>query len=412
MFHLVSRKLYLRIWLAIGGSVLILSLILAWAWHQYEQERELERQEQPPRAVSIHDSSTGQTLTGQGRIQWSPETGTDFSVQLADDHTLELHLAPHEHVRRSGLSALMWRLRPPFGFLWIIGLAGLAVMLGVFPIARRLTSRLEHLQHGVQRWGEGHLEQRVSVTGSDEISDLAHHFNLAANRIEELIDEQARLVQSQKSLLANASHELRSPLTRIRMALELSGSDDDLAAMRAEISRNISELDELVEEILLASRLDAPRASLGPVEPVDLIGLLVEETARIDADLSLPPGLQELTVPGIAKLLRRAIRNLLENAVRYGGDPAQGQRIRAELSVNPHEAIIAISDQGPGVPLEQRERIFEPFYRLPGASEHEGGVGLGLALVRSIARHHDGAVRCTEADGGGAQFILALPRSS
>ena len=409
MSNPVSRKLYLRIWLAIVGSVLILSLILAAAWHQYEQERELERQAQPPRAVTVHDSSTGQKLRGKGRIQWSREQGTDFSVELDSGRTLELHLAPFARSSRSSLSVLMWRLRSPLGFLWIIGLAGLAVMLGVFPIARRLTGRLVTLQHGVQRWGEGHLDQRVAVSGADEISDLAHHFNQAADRIEELMDEQARIVQSQKSLLANASHELRSPLARIRMALELSHGAIDDADTRAEISRNVTELDELVEEILLASRLDAPRASLGPTEAVDLVGLLVEECARVDASLSLPAGVQEMVVPGIAKLLRRAIRNLLENAVRYGGDPQHGPQVRAALQSHGGMAQILVDDQGPGVPADQRERIFEPFYRLPGASEHEGGVGLGLSLVRSIARHHDGSVRCAEAPVRGARFILSLP---
>ncbi|MFD2377862.1 HAMP domain-containing protein [Ottowia pentelensis] len=102
-----------------------------------------------------------------------------------------------------------------------MGLAGLAVMVGVFPIARRLTQRLESLQRGVQRWGEGHLDERVPVAGSDEVADLSRHFNAAAARIEELMQGQAALLQSQKSLLANASHELRSPLARIRMALEL-----------------------------------------------------------------------------------------------------------------------------------------------------------------------------------------------
>lgn len=407
----VSRKLYLRIWLAIVGSILILSLILAWAWHRYEQERELERQEQLPRTVTLYDGSTGQTLVGQGSVRWSRETGTDFSITLPDARTLDLHMAPQPR-RHSGLSALMWRLRPPFGFLWIIGLAGLAVMLGVFPLARRLTGRLEKLQHGVQRWGEGHLDQRVAVTGADEISDLAHHFNQAADRIAELMREQAQLVQSQKSLLANASHELRSPLARIRMALELSGDTQDAHGMRDEISRNVIELDELVEEILLASRLDEPRASLGPTEAVDLVGLLVEECARVDAELSLPPNMQELRVQGVAKLLRRAARNLLENAVRYGGGPQHSQPIRARLTVDDRMAQISVIDRGPGVPPDQRERIFEPFYRLPGASEHDGGVGLGLALVRSIARHHGGSVYCTQAPEGGARFVLNLPLSA
>ena len=105
-----------------------------------------------------------------------------------------------------------------------------------------------------------------------------------------------------------------------------------------------------------------------------------------------------------ARLLRRAVRNLLENARRHGAGAVEvALASRGEL-------LLAVDDRGPGVPAPQRERIFEPFYRLPGASEREGGVGLGLALVQSIARRHGGAVRCEARDGGGVRFVIALPR--
>lgn len=399
------RKLYLRIWLAIVGSIVLLSLILAWAWQQYAQEREVERQGQPPRPVVIYDSRSAAPLHGQGSVRWARGQGTDFEVQLNGGERLTLHLAPRA-TPPSGLAALMWRLRPPYGFLWVIALAGLAVMLALFPIARRLTARLERLQQGVERWGQGALDQRIRVVGNDEISDLARHFNQAADQIEALVAEQARLVQSQKSLLANASHELRSPLARIRMALELAGDGNAPPGPRREILRNVAELDALVEEILLASRLDAPHAQFAPPEAVDLVGLLAEECARINANLTLPPGLHEALVMGDARLLRRAIRNLLENAVRHGGR----QSVHAHLHQSANGVEIHVDDDGPGVPLAQRERIFEPFYRLPGAAEHEGSVGLGLALVRSITRHHGGSVRCVDAPKGrGARFVLCLP---
>ena len=111
---------------------------------------------------------------------------------------------------------------------------------------------------------------------------------------------------------------------------------------------------------------------------------------------------------GSPRLLRRLIRNLLENARRYStGD------ISLELSkkgtADQALAVITVHDRGPGVPPAQRERIFEPFYRLPGASEREGGVGLGLALVKSIAQRHGGSVRCEARPGGGASFVVELP---
>ncbi|MBS0318743.1 MAG: HAMP domain-containing histidine kinase, partial [Proteobacteria bacterium] len=204
------------------------------------------------------------------------------------------------------------------------------------------------------------------------------------------------------TLLANASHELRSPLTRIRMALELMGSTPS-AMFRDEISRNIGELDQLIDEILLASRLDARAADVGSVEAVDLTALAAEECAQLGLELDADGG--PATVQGVAKLLRRAVRNLLENARRYGSGGAITTSVRREGS----RAVLRVSDRGPGVPAAQRERIFEPFYRLPGASEREGGVGLGLALVKAIAERHHGTVRCEEHPGGGATFVLDLP---
>jgi two-component system, OmpR family, sensor kinase len=238
----------------------------------------------------------------------------------------------------------------------------------------------------------------VATQGQDEVADLARQFNAAASRIEDL-------VQSHKSLLANASHELRSPLARIRMGLELMGRDASSAAARHEIARNVAELDQLVDEILLASRLDSPDVNVGAMESMDLIGLAAEECSRVDAELDLQ-GVDALEVQAVPKLLRRAMRNLLENARRY----SEG-RITLSLAQEGETAVIRVQDEGPGVPPAQRERIFEKFYRLPGASERSGGVGLGLALVRSIAQHHGGTVVCTDRPDGvaGACFELRVP---
>jgi len=235
------------------------------------------------------------------------------------------------------------------------------------------------------------------------------------------------LLQSHKALLANASHELRSPLARIRMGLALMGQSDTAPtaerAQRQEIARSITELDELIDEILLASRLDLPDAddgdALGPTEEVDLIGLAAEECARTGAELDVAPGTAPLLVQGHARLLRRLLRNLLENARRYGKPPGSevpGPAVAAEVQLlltrggsGPAPiAVVTVEDQGPGVPADLRERIFEPFYRLPGASEREGGVGLGLSLVKTIAERHGGSVRCEAREGGGARFVVTL----
>ena len=420
------KKLYVRIWLAVVLAVAVLTLLVGWAWRMAAE---------PPLREVVLRNQAGEVV-GHGRPRMmrrvpadpaGPEAeredepepgrhwpgarsalgnGPQFVLRMEDGQTL------HMHMPRPPMSS--W-YRLPFGFFWTLGLVAVAVALATYPITRKLTRRLERLQDGVQQWGAGDLSTRVNEAGQDEVAFLARRFNQAAERVQTLVQSHEALLASQKSLLANASHELRSPLTRIRMGLELMGGDAS-SPSRQEIARNITELDQLIEEILLASRLDAREADLGTIEPVDLIGLAAEECARSGAELVLDldagwraaqaahAGDPSLPVQGVAKLLGRAVRNLLENAHRYAADTGT-----LSLSQTGTQAVLRVCDRGPGVPPELRERIFEPFYRLPGATEREGGVGLGLALVKSIALRHGGQVHCEARPGGGACFVLTLP---
>jgi signal transduction histidine kinase len=257
------------------------------------------------------------------------------------------------------------------------GLAALALLLvavgaGAYPVVRRLTRRIEHLQAAVESLGSGQLSARVEVKGRDEVARLAESFNRAAGRIE-------ALVGAHRSLLANASHELRTPLARIRMAAELAAGVDEVR--KRDLQRDITELDSLIEEILLASRLDAAP----PLErdEVDLLGLAAEECARYEG-VSLEG--EHVKVQGDARLLRRMLRNLLENAVRHGRPPVSVFLSRDRLTVR---------DAGTPIPESEREKLFEPFYRRPGSSGATGA-GLGLAIVRQIARQHGGDARYAE----------------
>jgi signal transduction histidine kinase len=248
----------------------------------------------------------------------------------------------------------------------------------------------------VEALGAGDLTARVEVEGRDEVAKLARSFNRAADRIE-------RLVNAQRTMLAGASHELRSPLARMRLAIELLAGADR-PELRARLSQDIAELDALIGELLLASRLDALE-HLERTEDVDLLALLAEEGARTGAEVSGEP----VCIQGDARLLRRLMRNLLENAQRY----AAGSSIEASVvPLTPTGACLRIADRGPGVPEPERERIFEPFYRPTGLRERgDGGVGLGLALVRQIARHHGGEVRCLPRSDGGTCFEVDLRTS-
>jgi signal transduction histidine kinase len=278
--------------------------------------------------------------------------------------------------------------------LLLLAVLFLAVAAGAWPVVRRLTRRLEALKHGVEAFGAGQFRQRVAEDGKDEVAALGASFNQAASRIEALL-------RSHQSLLANASHELRSPLARLKMAVSMveEATPAEREDLRREIDTNIGELDALVEEVLLASRLDASMV-IDRQDPVPLLALAAEEASRVQA------GAQgdDVQVRGDERLLRRALRNLLENARRYGGD-----EVEVEVGRNAGQVEVRVADRGPGVPDAFRERIFEPFFRLPGHAEREGGVGLGLALVRQIAERHGGSVRCEPRDGGGTCFTLALP---
>jgi signal transduction histidine kinase len=280
--------------------------------------------------------------------------------------------------------------RPPvFRLILFLGAVALVVAIAAYPVVRGLTRRLERLQTGVETLGAGNLSARVKVKGRDEVARLAQVFNRAASRIEELVG-------AHRLLLANASHELRTPLSRIRLGLELFESTRD-PQYKTQIEQSIAELDSLIDEILLASRLDA-NPSLQVVEDVDLLALVAEECARHDAcELDGRPAM----VRGDARLLRRVVRNLLENARRHGAPP-----IRAELRCDGTSAVLDVIDSGPGVPAAERERVFTPFYRL---GEDASGAGLGLSLVRQIARLHGGEAVVAPRPNAPGCFRVTLP---
>ena len=278
------------------------------------------------------------------------------------------------------------------GFFGHLAIVALLLALVAYPVVRGLTRRLEQLQAGVEQFGAGNLATRVDVRGGDEVAKVAESFNRAATRVEEL-------VKAHKMLLANTSHELRTPLTRLRMSIELLKDKAD-PARKAELEQDIAELNQLIDEILLSSRLDAME-KLETVEDVDLLALAAEEAAHYDSTtVSGTP----VNVRGDSKLLRRLVRNLLDNAARHGAPP-----VEVSVTANAATATLTIADHGTGIPDADRERIFEPFFRRAGAPAT--GAGLGLALVRQIARRHGGEASVAKLADGRAAFILKLPQT-
>ena len=380
------RKLYLRIYLALLASLAVFALAAGVLWRQLG-EHSGPQEVAATLALNVLPEAGAPRERQQAALErLAANLHADISLFSPEKELLGAVGAPLPAPYREGwlrrwrgppawavqlddgrwLAARLYRRarHPALGLFFTLAVIAVAVGVGAYPVVRRLTRRLERLQQGVESLAAGELSVRVKVEGRDEVARLAESFNRAAARIE-------ALVGAHKALLANASHELRTPLARIRMALELP-------ERRGELQQDIAELDALIEEILLASRLDA-QESFTP-EDVELLALAAEECARYEGvELEGEP----VSLRGDARLLRRMIRNLLENARKHGSPPVKVLLRKTELRV---------CDSGPGVPEAEREKLFEPFYR-----------GLGLSIVRRIARRHGGEARCT-----GNCFVVSL----
>jgi signal transduction histidine kinase len=251
--------------------------------------------------------------------------------------------------------------------------------------------------------------------GGDELGELTRSFNDMAARVE-------RLVRGQRELLANVSHELRSPLARIRVALALLPQDGETGRRLADVEADLGELDRLIEDVLTTARLDATGLPLrlAAIAPNELLAQ-VAERARRDPVVA---GREVLVVPGppdpvIADggLLRRALWNLVENAAKYGAPPITLAVARAGDRV-----AFSVTDDGPGIAAEDRERVTMPFYRgdaarTPGAAgEAPRGVGLGLTLAKRVAEVHEGGLliepaRVEEGRERGCRVTISIPAS-
>lgn len=409
------RRLYLQVYLTIVASLVLVVLTAGLLWHffagvgpfgqQFEvageviaelvpaanapaaaQQQAIDRLAERLGADLALFSRTNEPLAAAGRPLPAPgrtggwmrtPAGPAVSIPLPDGRRLVARVPP-----RHRPSALMLAA--------FLGAIALVVAIGARPVVRRLTGRLERLQRGVESLGAGDLTARVKVEGRDEVARLARSFNQAAARIESL-------VSAHKMLLANASHELRTPLARIRLGLELVATHPE---RKAELERDIAELDQLVDEILLVSRLDATE-QLDVREDVDLAALAAEECARYD-DCGVEA--KPVMVRGDPTLLRRMVRNLVENAHLHGKPP-----IEVTVARQDDRAVFNVLDHGPVIVEDARARLFSPFYRIPGRYGAKGS-GLGLALVRQIARRHGGDVAYDPERG--SSFTVTLPASA
>jgi signal transduction histidine kinase len=415
------KHLYFRIYLAVLTSLIVFALAagLLWralgdsggAWQGGEMVAQFAQNILPPatvpeagQQVALEKLSAGlhadvslfsadrTLLAAVGAPLSVPDEGFEHGMVASRMHgwpawTVRLPDGRWLVARRAETERPFWRV-PGLALAVALVLLFIVVAIAAHPVVRRLTRRLERLQAGVETLGRGDLSARVNVEGCDEVARLAMSFNRAAARIEEL-------VKAHKMLLANASHELRTPLTRIRMGVELLKADAD-PRRKAALERDIAEIDELIEGILLSSRLDA-HSEPEVDEEVDLLALSAEECARYEGcAVSGEP----VTVRGDPALLRRLLRNLVENALRHGKPP-----VSVSVKREGGRAALRVSDQGPGIADTEIESVFEPFRRARHANTT--GTGLGLSLVRKIARHHGGDARI-EINGPGGLTVLVI----
>ena len=361
-----------------------------------------------PRKVSdlaIHIAQTGQqefmptpraTLGGQVAVAGNGERYVLIAQILHGHGPFALRRTTEEFITRLGLAILV------SGFV-------------CFWLARYLTGPIVRLRATTHQLASGNLGARaVETKRADEIAELVHDFNRMAERLEALLN-------SQKQLISDISHELRSPLARLSVALGLArqraGEDASKALDRIELEAD--RLNEMIGKLLTLARLESgePPAEPSPVRILELLQDVVAdadfEAHSRDCSVKLVQA-EDCTTVGNPELLRSAFENVVRNAVRY---TAAASEVEIRLNCQTQNgsgslAVITVKDHGPGVPDEEIGNLFRPFYRLDAARERQtGGAGLGLAIAERAVRLHQGSITARNAPGGGLVVEIRLPAS-
>jgi len=277
--------------------------------------------------------------------------------------------------------------------------------LVTFVLAALITRPIRRLRQAAQAMAEGDLSVRVPVRGRDEVAALAYDFNVMADRLRDLLE-------AQKRLLRDVSHELRSPLARLRVAMELARKKGDTASVVERIEREVDRLESMVSDVLTLSRIEA--AATKPqrqIVAVDALIAAVVQDASFEAEaadkLVRAELTQGVTVSGDPVLLRSAVENVVRNAVRY---TVPESVVSVALRRENNDAVIEVRDQGEGVPAEELGKLFQPFSRVGEARDRaSGGYGLGLSISRQAVESHGGTVAAANGEGGGLVVTIRLP---
>ena len=276
--------------------------------------------------------------------------------------------------------------------LLIYGLAMLIVSPLAWLFARRMTAPIAAFSKAAERLGRDPRAPPLDLKGSTEVNDAVNAFNQMQGRL-------SRYVEDRTAMIAAIAHDMRTPLTRLRFRIE--GVPDDV---RAKLAADIDHMDEMISAALNFVRDSSQVGERVKLELSSLLETVVDEAAEIGVPASVTHT-EKVVIEGDSLGLRRLIANLVDNAVKYGGVARASLRAAADF------AVIEIEDDGPGVKIDEMERLFEPFYRHePSRSRETGGIGLGLAVVRTIARAHGGDVTLQNRPEGGLIARVMLPR--
>lgn len=281
-----------------------------------------------------------------------------------------------------------------------------------YALTRHITGPILRLRAASQRLAAGDLTSRAEIenaTRSDELGALVRDFNRMAGRIEQLI-------AGERQLICDISHELRSPLARLNVALDLVRHNKSSELALDRMGQDLQRLDEMIGRVLTLARLDAPAGPLqfAPIPLTALVAEIVHDASFESSERSIRVALtveRDYQVEGNAELLHSAIENVIRNAVRYTGTGTQVNVILGSSPPSDQQRIqVIIRDEGPGVPEEELAHIFRPFYRVAEARDRQsGGVGLGLAITERVVRLHGGTIQASNVLPHGLQVVILLP---
>ena len=277
------------------------------------------------------------------------------------------------------------------------GVAALLLSLvGAWLIVFRITRPLKALQLAARKVGAGETPARLDEDGPTELATVAHAFN-------QMSADLAQLDQDRALILAGISHDLRTPLTRLRMGIEMGGDD----GLREGMTADVEEMDKTIGQFLDFARSEGGEAP----QDVDVAAVLLDIASQyrrrgFRVDLASGPTPPAVALPVRPQALRRAISNLIDNALRYAGSDSL---VELALGSEAGEFHIEVLDRGPGIPADEVERMKRPFARLEAARTNTAGAGLGLAIVERVARSHNGWLELLPREGGGLLARLALP---